>query len=227
MTRRSLRLTDTDRNHLVAAAAALGVEVSARAVLQLARFADLLDMWSRRVNLVSCHSSAELVDRHFLDSLAVSPLLPDSGLVVDLGSGAGFPGVPLAIVREEQSFVLVESRQKRSSFLAEVRRTLGMDHVRVECVRAEDPPKDLRDTASAVVSRAVWSDDSFYPFAEQWLADFGIALRMRSESQGAATPNTKALRFIGSETYRIGTDRPRFVDVVRKVEELDDVPRET
>lgn len=211
----------------MAAAAALGVEVSANAVLQLARFADLLDIWSRRVNLVSCASSSELVDRHLLDSLAVSPLLPERGLVVDLGSGAGFPGVPLAIVREAQSFVLVESRQKRASFLAEVRRTLGLARVRVECVRAENPPNELRGTASAIVTRAVWSDHSFYPLAEQWLDDFGIALRMRSESQSVLAPSTDGLRLLGSETYRIGPAKARFVDVLEKVPSPHNVSRET
>lgn len=208
----TLRLAETDREHLALAAAALGVEVTTEAVRDFARFADILDVWSRKVNLVSCGSSRELVDRHFLDSLAASPLLPSTGLTVDLGSGAGFPGVPLAIARRDRLFVLVESRQRRSSFLAEVRRTLGLENVQVVQGRAESPPERFAHAATAVIARAVWPDERLLEAARGWLEDEGIVLRMRAE--GGDQVENASFRIQRTVRYRIGCDRGRAVDIL-------------
>lgn len=208
----TLRLAETDREHLALAAAVLGVEVTPEAVRDFARFADMLELWSRRVNLLSCGSSRELIDRHFLDSLAAGALLPPGGLTVDLGSGAGFPGVPLAIVRRDRRFVLVESRQRRASFLAEVRRTLGLGNIEVLRGRAESPPDRFAHTATAVVSRAVWPDERLLEAAAEWLADDGVVLRMRGEN-GASVENV-SFRLQRTVGYRIGRDRGRAVDVI-------------
>src|SRR5512147_1806232 len=181
VTANSLRLAEPDREHLKAGAAVLGIELDPAMVADLVRFSDVLDLWSARTNLVSCGSARELVERHLLDSLAVAPLLPEAGTIVDLGTGAGFPGLPLAIVRPRQRFVLVESRRRRVSFLHEVRRTLGMGNVEVVEGRAEEVPSQYEHGARGVVSRAVWSDESFLEIASRWLELNGRVFWMRSE----------------------------------------------
>lgn len=213
----TLRFSESDRDHLMVAAAVLGVEISPESVRELARFADILDLWSRKMNLLSCGSSRELVDRHLLDSLAIGPLLPTSGLVVDLGSGAGFPGLPLAIVRPEQQFVLVESRHRKASFLCEVRRTLQMDNVEVIAGRAEVPPATYAQRAAAVVSRAVWSDGELPEIAAGWLGPGGILLRMKAAE--AEVIESRTLRLRKTMHYRIEGDRTRAVDVLEAREE--------
>jgi 16S rRNA (guanine527-N7)-methyltransferase len=221
-----LRLVDADRDHLVVAGAALGVEVSPEVVANLVRFADILDLWSRTTNLVSCHSSRELLDRHILDSMAVSPLMAETGRIVDLGSGAGFPGVPLAILRPLQSFVLVESRHKRGSFLSEVRRTLSLANVEVVVGRAENPPPRFVRTAGAVVSRAVWGDHVLTDIADPWLAEDGVVIRMRSEAQAPLIDPDKRFVLSDSVQYQIGDARPRYLDLLRRQHD-GHVPRET
>jgi len=212
----SLRLSEADREHLAASSAILGVELTPQAVLDLARFADVLDLWSRKTNLISCRSSRELVDRHLLDSLAVAPLVPDSGTIIDLGSGAGFPGVPLAVSRANQRWVLVEARRKRASFLQEVRRTLGLRNVEIVAGRAEDPPALLANCAAAVVSRAVWPGEELLRIAEGWLNDEGIVLRMRSHAQETVF-NHAVFPGMSTVQYQIGSDRMRSVDVLKRV----------
>lgn len=194
------------------AAAALGVEVGPTAVRELARFADILDLWSRKTNLLSCRSSRELVDRHILDSLAVNPLLPVSGLVIDLGSGAGFPGLPLAILRPGQPFVLVESRQRRASFLSEVRRTLRMRNVEVLAGRAEAPPSRYAHRAAVVISRAVWSDERLPEIASTWLNEDGSLLRMKA--QDSRVIEARQFRLERTVRYEIGGNRVRAIDVL-------------
>jgi 16S rRNA (guanine527-N7)-methyltransferase len=183
-------------------------------VANLVRFSDVLDLWSSRTNLVSCGSARELVERHFLDSLAVAPLLPEAGIIVDLGTGAGFPGLPLAIVRPAQRFVLVESRRRRVSFLHEVRRTLGMANVEVVESRAEEVPSQFEHGARSVVSRAVWSDESFLDMASRWLEPDGRVFWMRSEPLPGSLRRSpfRPERSVG---YRIGRERARSVEILR------------
>ncbi len=208
-----MRLTAADREHLAAGAAALGIELSATMVNALVRFSDVLDVWSRKVNLVSCGSARELIERHLLDSLAVAPHLPEGGLLVDLGSGAGFPGIPLAIQRPKQAFVLVESRRKRVTFLREVRRTLELSNVEIVEGRAEEPPARYRETAAGVVSRAVWSGVDFPAIAPAWLASTGRVYWMRAEPLTEGD-RTDPLRELEAVRYRIGSDRQKTVSIL-------------
>ena len=212
MSSATFRLTEADREHLAAGAAALGVELSASMVNALARFADILDVWSRKTNLISCGSARELIERHLLDSLAVAPHLPQTGLLVDLGSGAGFPGIPLAIQRPEQAIVLVETRRKRVTFLREVRRTLDLSNVDVVEGRAETPPSHYRQAAAGVLSRAVWSGERFPLIAPAWLAPSGRVYWMRSDPLGSGE-RASPLREIQAVRYHIGSDRLKTLEI--------------
>ena len=104
---------------------------------RLVRYAELLERWSRRHNLVSWRDREELVRRHLLDALAARELLVGSGQLLDIGSGAGLPGVPLLLSRPAWRGVLLEPRQKRWAFLRLVVRELGLDAT-VERVRYQD-----------------------------------------------------------------------------------------
>jgi 16S rRNA (guanine527-N7)-methyltransferase len=210
----SLRLTDSERDYLTAGAAVLGIKLNADMVTNFSRFADVLDLWSPRVNLISCGSARELVERHFLDSLALAPLLPETGRIVDLGSGAGFPGLPLAIARPQQSLTLVEVRRRRVNFLREVRRTLGLDNVEILEQRAEILPLAYKHRAEGVVSRAVWAEKSLLEIASGWLRPEGRLFWVRSEPLPAG-PGIDALIRERTVRYRIGSDRLRTVEVFR------------
>ena len=105
----------------------LAAHVEGQALQRLAHYAELLERWSERHNLVRYSSREELVRRHILDALAAAPLLVGSGRLLDVGSGAGLPGVPLLAVRPQWGGVLLEPRQKRWAFLRTVVRELGLE----------------------------------------------------------------------------------------------------
>ncbi len=210
----SLRLGEAERSQLRLGAAALGVELAASMVSKLGNFADLLDLWGARMNLISCRGAQELVERHLLDSIAVEPLLPDAGTIVDLGSGAGLPGIPLAVLKPERKLILVEVRRRRANFLREVRRTLHLENVEVHERRAEDPPPEARHGALAVVSRAVWSDDAILTAAASWLDLEGRLFWMRTETF-PEPQNAEPLRRERTVRYRIGEGRERVIEVFR------------
>jgi len=121
---------------------------------QLQKHYELMMRWNKTVNLTRIEDLAEAIDRHYSESLFLGSKLPPGPLTIaDVGSGAGFPGVPIAILRPEVSVVLIESHQRKAVFLKEVTRDLP--NVRVDSGRAEC----LVGTFDWVVSRAVsWPD---------------------------------------------------------------------
>jgi 16S rRNA (guanine527-N7)-methyltransferase len=119
---------------------------------------DLLIDWNTRMNLTAITEPQEVAKKHFYDSLAALPYLKDGAKIADVGTGAGFPAIPLLIMNPTLKITLVDSLQKRITFLEEVLKTLDLP---AECVhaRAEDFGRDprYRGQFDATVSRAVAS----------------------------------------------------------------------
>lgn len=140
----------------------LGISLSCPQRERFLRYCERLLDANRSVNLTAVRTAEGVVDRHFLDSLALYPLLPESTLsgaarVVDVGAGAGFPGLPLKIVCEGWSLAMIESVGKKARFLEELVAILGLDRVTVLDRRAEAlgwEPR-WRDAADLCLARAV------------------------------------------------------------------------
>jgi 16S rRNA (guanine527-N7)-methyltransferase len=127
-------------------AARIGLDIGADQAAALDTYEQLLIDRALPFGMVAAGDRDQLRERHILDSLRAAPLLGDApGVVADLGSGAGLPGVPLAIVRPDLVFRLVETRRRRVSFLELVADTLGMGNVAVVHERIErlSPPVDV------------------------------------------------------------------------------------
>lgn len=133
-------------------ARAMGVALDPPQVAALLAHLDLVDEWNERMNLTAIRDRPQQVTKHVLDSLSVLPWLRGRR-VADVGSGAGFPGIPLAIVRPDLQFALVESTGKKCRFLEHVRDALSLGNVEVVQSRAEAYKPTVRfDT---VLARAV------------------------------------------------------------------------
>lgn len=118
---------------------------------------DLIREWSKRVNLVSKNDLGILLERHILDSLVPIKEIPDHGSMVDIGSGAGFPAVPTALLKPRLNIIMIESIGKKAIFLNEVISRLELDRVSIWNGRFEDfHPADKYDIATI---RAVKLDD--------------------------------------------------------------------
>jgi len=129
-------------------------ELSAAQIERLSLHYELLMRWNRVLSLTSVRTLEEAVERHYCESVFAGIHLPEGTLsVADIGSGAGFPGIPVAIVRPDCSVVLIESHQRKAAFLKEASRDLA--NVRVISKRAED----VQDAFEWVVSRAVRYSD--------------------------------------------------------------------
>lgn len=148
-----------DHARLLAGARELGVELSGDALEAFDRYAALLRSWNTRMNLVSKASLAKIESRHLLDSLTAALVLgrAPSGRVIDVGSGAGFPGLPLKIVYPGIDLTLVEATQKKARFLEAAVDALGLDGAEVVAERAERLGQDpaYRETFDVVLARAL------------------------------------------------------------------------
>lgn len=137
------------------------VQASDEQMARLQRYVDLLVKWQAKINLVGPDTLSDVWSRHMLDSAQLMPLIPRGAKVVDLGSGAGFPGLVLAIMRPDLDVHLVESDQRKCAFLREVNREtqagVTVHNARIEAL---EPLK-----ADVVTSRALASLDKLIGFA--------------------------------------------------------------
>jgi 16S rRNA (guanine527-N7)-methyltransferase len=138
--------------------AAWGIPLSAAQLDQFATYAAELRRWNERVNLTAITDPAEIATRHFLDSLRVAlswGVSPHS--LVDIGAGAGLPGLPLKILRPELKLTLVESIAKKAAFLDHIAGLLGLEEVQVVVARAEVAGRDpaQRERYDVATARAV------------------------------------------------------------------------
>ncbi len=156
----------------------LAGRVTEAAVPRLARYAELVERWSRRHNLVRFANRRELVERHIVDALAGARRLPTGGRLVDVGSGAGLPGVPLLIARSDWRADLVEPRQKRWAFLKLVIRELELDAEALN-MRYQDLSGSIR--WRCVVARAVGDHERFLEWSARHLEEDGWVLLWATE----------------------------------------------
>ena len=147
---------------LAEGAARLGICLEGEQVERFRSYYDELTVWNATVNLTAVSGWEEVQTRHFLDSLAASKALLETVLdgsngLLDVGSGAGFPGLPLKIAFPRIDLTLLEATAKKTAFLVHVVKTLGLEGVEVVTGRAEDEAHrpEMRERFGAVVSRAV------------------------------------------------------------------------
>jgi 16S rRNA (guanine527-N7)-methyltransferase len=139
-----------------------GIPLSMEAAEKLFQFHLLLTDWNKRMDLTAVLEESEMVDRHYVDSLTplkTDRLFPKGASVIDVGSGAGFPGIPLAIARPDIHVTLLDAQQKRVRFLQEAAAQLNLINVSAIHGRAEDTAHQLefRESFSLALARAVSS----------------------------------------------------------------------
>ncbi|MGA7799592.1 MAG: 16S rRNA (guanine(527)-N(7))-methyltransferase RsmG [Gammaproteobacteria bacterium] len=157
-------------------ARALGVQLTAEMQVLLLQFVALLAKWNRVYNLTSVRKPPDMITRHILDSLAALPYVRGPQ-VLDIGTGAGLPGIPLAVARPEWDLVLLDSSGKKLRFVRQVVTELGLPNVRVEHARIEEYAPEARyDT---VISRAFSSLGEIYEQAARLCNADGSLIAMK------------------------------------------------
>ena len=206
----------TPDEQLGAGIAALGLTLPEGAAAKLLAYLALLQKWNRVYNLTAIDDLAAMVVQHLLDSLAVLPHLPPVANLADVGSGAGLPGIPLAVARPEMAVTLVEAVHKKSAFQQQAKIELGLSNVSIYFGRVED----MAGTGSfeAVTSRAFAELAEFIRVAGHLAAPAGRLYAMKGAfpaTEIAALPagwrvvDSRALQVpgLGAERHLIVLER--------------------
>lgn len=157
------------------ARAILGRPLTAIESNAFSKYLDLLIKWQRSQRLIGSAEPGWIIENLFLDSLLFLEVLPGHfRSLLDLGSGAGLPGIPIKIVRPEIELVLLEARQRRVSFLSSVVREIALERVSVVGGRAEEFAEELAGRFDAVVMRCAGDVEKLFPIAAQLVVPGGL-----------------------------------------------------
>ena len=161
------------------AAEEIGISLSDTQANQLIGYVDLMEKWNRAFNLTAVRRRSELLSRHIFESLAVKPYICGEQWA-DIGTGAGLPGVPLAITEPGKPFVLLDSNGKKTRFLLEVKRALGLSNIEVETTRVENWRPALHP--DAVITRAFADLATTIGRTQHILHDHGMLFAKKTEA---------------------------------------------
>lgn len=202
----------------------LGLDLDAQALLRFRRYYDALESQNRVMNLTAITGEADSARLHFLDSAALLTLAPFEGRrVIDVGTGAGFPGLALKIACPSLELTLLDSLDKRVRFLEGVCTDLGFTDVRCHHARAEEAPAELRESFDIAVSRAVARLNLLCELCLPFVRVGGVFLAMKGPGAAEETEEARrAITALGGELERVaayaipGTDTQHSAVVIRK-----------
>ncbi|MDO4479301.1 MAG: 16S rRNA (guanine(527)-N(7))-methyltransferase RsmG [Lachnospiraceae bacterium] len=204
---------------------AAGLEISEETANQLFRYYELLVEWNNVMNLTAVTDFEEVVRKHFADSLTLNRAMDVDkiGSLIDVGTGAGFPGLPLAICYPQIKVCLVDSLNKRVRFLQTVVDELGLTNVTAIHARAEEGArrKDLREAFDCVVSRAVANLTTLSEYCLPFVKKNGVFTAYKSVKLEEELPQAaKALSILGGVCEKVETfqlfEMERSIVVIRK-----------
>lgn len=207
---------------LIETADAVNIQLSQPQIKKFISYYNLLTEWNNKINLTAITDFGDVVKKHFIDSLAASKYISNGQTLIDIGSGAGFPGVPLKIYNESLAVTLLDSLNKRIIFLDEVIKGLNLTNTKAVHLRAEDAAceKQFRQSFDVVCSRAVAKLNILCEYCLPFVKLGGkfIAYKGREDETDTAK---KAIKILGGEIEKIDEfnlfDFSRKLIVIKKV----------
>ncbi len=167
----------------------LGLTVPADTQDKLLAYLALVQKWNKVYNLTAVREPGKMLTHHLLDSLAVAPHVLTANTLLDVGSGAGLPGIPLAMALPQLQVTLLDSNQKRTTFLRQVKMQLALANITVVCERVEKYQQ--KQTFSIVISRAFAELREFVTMAGHLLAPGGQLIAMKGADPAAEITHLK------------------------------------
>jgi len=173
----------TNKNLLIEGAKAFGIHLDGKAIGAFGLYLKELLKWNQKINLTAIRSEKGIVLKHYLDSLSVNPCLPQHVSILDIGSGAGFPGIPLKIVRPTFKISLIDSVRKKVDFQRHIIRMLGLKGTEAIHGRVQDTEilHSLGGRFDITLSRAFSDLRTFLVLSFPFLKEGGTAIAMRGE----------------------------------------------
>ena len=205
-----------------------GIKVTDEMILKFQKYLDLLMEWNQKINLTALKTEEEIIEKHFYDSLLMAEEIKfDDQSLLDVGTGAGFPGIPLKIVFEDLFVTLLEPTLKRVNFLDIVIKELGLKKIVTINKRAEDYVKDARSYYDLVTARAVSRLNMLLELCMPLVKVDGLFLAMKgSKGEEEIQESINALKILNSEIIKIQktklvTDNDERMNIfIKKTDEI-------
>lgn len=204
----------------------LSIEINDRKKEQFYQYMQLLQKWNENINLTAITEPKEVLQKHFIDSLTIMPYIEENKTVIDVGTGAGFPGIPLKIAQERVEVTLLDALNKRLNFLNEVIQVLELSKIETIHLRAEEAGKnkDLRERFDISVSRAVAPLGVLVEYLLPLVKVNGKCICMKGSNIEEEIVNSKkAIEILGGKIETIkeftlpNSDIKRNIIMIRKV----------
>lgn len=188
------------------------------------RYMNLLIEWNKKVNLTAIIEPSEIILKHFIDSLTIAKYIKDKERVIDVGTGAGFPGIPISIVKEDVNITLLDSLNKRILFLNEVIKFLNLKQIEAVHGRVEEFAKKERESYDIATSRAVAPLNILLEYLLPLVKVGGKCICMKGSNVEEIEEAQNALKVLGGKVEKIEkitlpkSDIMRNIIIIRKVQ---------
>jgi 16S rRNA (guanine527-N7)-methyltransferase len=168
------------KGQLKAGARLLSIELPEKSLALFERYMQELVAWNARINITALKTPDEIMIKHFLDSLSILAFMPEKGCVADVGSGGGFPGIPIKIARPALQLTLIEAARKKANFLRHIMRSLTLEAVEIWAARVEHLPEEKQ--FDCVVSRAFADLKKYLQVAAPLAKEQGTVVAMKGRN---------------------------------------------
>ena len=215
-------------NILIKKAEKIGVDISIVKAKMFYSYMKIMLEWNEKINLTAITEENEIILKHFIDSISINEHIKNSNKIIDVGTGAGFPGIPLKIINDDIDFILMDSLNKRIKFLEEVKEKLELKKIELVHARAEELGKDIKYRAKAdvAVSRAVSNLRVLVEYMLPLVKKDGICICMKGPKLLEEIEDAKnAIGKLGGKIEKIenimlpGNEIERNIVIIRKIEE--------
>ena len=204
----------------------INVMLNDKQISKYYQYMNLLLEWNEKINLTSITRQDEIILKHFIDSMTVLKYLDKYNKIIDVGTGAGFPGIPIAIMKEEKSVTLMDSLNKRIKFLEDIKQKLDLKNIDLIHSRAEDLGQDLnnREMYDVSVSRAVANLTTLVEYLIPFIKIGGICICMKGQDVEEEINDSKRdIELLGGrikkvdEFYLPDSDMKRNIVIIEKI----------
>lgn len=203
----------------------LGIDITSQQAERFYLYTNMLLEWNEKINLTAITELDEIIQKHFIDSLTINKYIKESASIIDVGTGAGFPGIPLKIVREDISVTLLDALNKRINFLNEVIEQNELTNIETIHARAEEAGKNkaLRESFDIATSRAVAPLNVLVEYLLPLVKIGGKCICMKGSNAKEEIENSrKAISILGGKIEKIeelelpNSDIKRTIIVIKK-----------
>lgn len=196
-----------------------GIQLDTMQLELFFKYKELLLEWNKKINLTAIEDDRDIIIKHFIDSLSIVPYLKDCKSLIDIGTGAGFPGIPVKIIQEDIDVVLLDSLEKRVSFLNTIISEMKLADIKAIHARAEDFGKESknREYFDVATARAVANLPVLLEYSMPFVKIGGIFIAMKGSSIEEIDNSKKALKILGAEIETVKQFSLPFDEIKRNI----------